>query len=242
MREQVAEILDKLGLDGIKAAILSDIEPYIALQPFAVSSEAVIPVGASKIGGQPDLPPDFRLAEAGDYRFIAQINLDALDEFELPVEGQGILYFFLNTTGQSVYHFSGDPDQLERQTRLTGPDGKAYQPQQVLPAMMLLTRQAWALPNVDWLMATYDLDRLFLREYSPLEMQNFLEASPHRLFGYPDIVKDEPCVSDSRLLLQLDTDEELGIQFKQDGTLYYCIPDDALATGQWQAAKAILQY
>lgn len=83
--ERLADVAERLTLPAIR------IEPTIV-------DEDTIPVGASKLGGRPDLPPDFvwpeRVGKA--LGFLAQFNLAevALYDVEKALPSSGILYFF----------------------------------------------------------------------------------------------------------------------------------------------------
>jgi uncharacterized protein YwqG len=75
------------------------------------TSEDDVPVGPSKLGGQPDVPTDFMWPDVGGKRlaFVAQIDLSALPKSDsLPMDG--VLSFFYNDE-QSAWGF--DPAHKE---------------------------------------------------------------------------------------------------------------------------------
>lgn len=91
MRDRLEAMFEKHNLGHIRDAFLSEVEPYLNIDFVNVQSEDIIPIGSSKAGGYPDLPPDMTPTAP----FVAQLNLDQLDEFHMPVpmpdlSGRGI--------------------------------------------------------------------------------------------------------------------------------------------------------
>ena len=90
--------LDASGLQRVSQSILELAEPAIRFETAPVQ-DAPLQVGASKVGGYPDLPPGIPWPECRGHPldFLAQINLTELSGFEgseqLP--RSGILFFFL---------------------------------------------------------------------------------------------------------------------------------------------------
>lgn len=127
-REEIGAAIDELGLSSLREEILSSIRPSIRIQATPVD-EQDLPLGASRMGGSPDLPPDFEwpfwMTPEGDHygrrtgdlprpnksllQFIAQINLTDLRglETDIVLPESGWLYFFYDTTKQP---WGFDPD------------------------------------------------------------------------------------------------------------------------------------
>ncbi|PIE84155.1 MAG: peptide methionine sulfoxide reductase [Bacteroidia bacterium] len=94
------------------------------------ADEASLPLGGSKIGGCPDLPPDVEWFTYGGrpMSFLAQINLREVHPYDSEgrLPATGILYFFYDSEqevwgfdpsdadGSRVYFHDGDPAQLRR--------------------------------------------------------------------------------------------------------------------------------
>lgn len=116
---------------------------FEALAPFSRNSvkitlkeqdESALSIGASKLGGHPDLPPDaqwFRIESAGiPMSFVAQINFAEVAPFDTEhrLPERGILYFFYDcscdgmpwgfdpedSAGWRVYYYGGDLSLLSR--------------------------------------------------------------------------------------------------------------------------------
>lgn len=225
MRDRLVEILEKHSLNDIRDAFLREVEPFLNIDFVNVKKEDIIPVGSSKAGGYPDLPPDMM----PNAPFVAQINLEQLAGFELPVSmpDNGFLFFFED----GLIPFNGERDDLVRRTDLEA----AYR-----PALLRLS-QGWLIPNADWVRVTFNPGSQFMVEYNILEMESFVISGIHRLFGMPDIVNDDPCQQDSRLLLQLDNDPEFGLNLGVDGTAYWCINEPALQEWKFEQATCVLQ-
>lgn len=134
------------------------------------ADEASIPLGGSKIGGLPDLPPGVTWPHREDkpLEFLAQINLGdaALFDREKLLPSTGLLSFFLDTrrfgaNRATVLYFEGpDWQRLEKPDSLTA-RGLMNSIRQLwegsrlkLPACSLSAGPAWTLPEweaSDWL-------------------------------------------------------------------------------------------
>jgi uncharacterized protein YwqG len=93
MKQAIADLLDKYRLSDLSFLIKDSL--LVRTYP---STEDTIPVGASKIGGRPDLPADIQWTrwKGKPLAFIAQIQLAELPkaEFLNILPSAGILYFF----------------------------------------------------------------------------------------------------------------------------------------------------
>jgi uncharacterized protein YwqG len=97
-RERMRELIEEHGLSDRADEIMADMRPSIHLTLRYDVEEADIPVGASKMGGSPDVPADFEWPTWNDQylSFIAQIRLSDAKPFDLEglLPETGILYFF----------------------------------------------------------------------------------------------------------------------------------------------------
>lgn len=77
-----------LDVNYIKSLMLPSVE--------IIETKADIKTGCSKLGGIPDVPPDFALPthEYGAYRFIAQFNLSEVSQALLPAKCKRIIEHF----------------------------------------------------------------------------------------------------------------------------------------------------
>lgn len=177
----------------------------IALSPNAMSDDS-IPLGMSKLGGQPHVPSDFEWPGYKDepLSFIAQINLSQLPLFaereRLP--GGGLLSFFYNDSvwgfdpkdrgGFRVYHFDGDVGNLIRVAPPSIP------PKKVLFGLLTHERKvrefkACALDCAPMLTLPDDFDTVGLPEELSDPYYELLESlgGHHRLLGHSEPIQGE---------------------------------------------------
>jgi uncharacterized protein YwqG len=97
-REKLLELLEQHGLSHRADEILSQCKPSIHLSLGYGVDEADIPIGASKMGGSPDVPPDFVWPEWNGIplTFIAQFRLSDVKPYDVEdlLPERGMLYFF----------------------------------------------------------------------------------------------------------------------------------------------------
>ena len=129
-KEQLAALIQEVGLGQIEDALLSAARPSLRLHLRPVE-ESTIPIGGTKFGGGADLPPDFEWpvwqgypesdrpryppgefsADAGPQEFLLQLRLEDLAAYDLGgvLPATGILYFFCATWKRALG--SGDTDR-----------------------------------------------------------------------------------------------------------------------------------
>jgi uncharacterized protein YwqG len=97
-RERMRELIDEYGLSDRSDELIADACPSIHLKPRYDVDDADMPIGASRLGGSPDVPEGFEFPTWNDryLSFIAQIRL--ADAMPYDLEGllppTGMLYFF----------------------------------------------------------------------------------------------------------------------------------------------------
>src|SRR5690606_33198558 len=100
-REKLLELLEQYGLSHRADEILSQCKPSIHLSLQYDMDEADIPIGASKVGGSPDVPPDFVWPQWNDIplTFIAQFRLSDVKPYDVEnlLPENGMLYFFFES-------------------------------------------------------------------------------------------------------------------------------------------------
>ena len=199
-REEVIRLVEDSGLSCAEE-ILNTLRP--SLRIYAEQGEiAAMPVGASRMGGMPDLPdeiawPSWLPPKARDNRrkaldFIAQINLEEVCNFDLGhnLPEEGMLYFFYdienftwgydpNDRGSSrVIFFKGPMEKLKRRLAPgVSPDTHAC---------MLSFEQDWTVKD------TFDIEVDEIDSFECLvdELQGDSETI-HRLFGQPQTIQDD---------------------------------------------------
>ncbi|WHY79791.1 YwqG family protein [Neobacillus sp. WH10] len=127
--ENLDLLLNEFELFNKKQEILLAIKPAIGIRRIE-ESEDNIPIGASKLGGSPDLPPhlEFPQYDNGFLTFLAQINLDEAKSFDVDniLPEKGVLYFFYDIIEQpwgfdkedngcfKILYFDGENSELTR--------------------------------------------------------------------------------------------------------------------------------
>ena len=101
--DEIREALRAAGLERLADVAERLTLPAIRIEPTIVD-EDTIPVGASKLGGRPDLPPDFVWPEwkGTGLTFLAQFQLSELVAYDVErlLPGEGMLYFFYEVEAQ----------------------------------------------------------------------------------------------------------------------------------------------
>jgi uncharacterized protein YwqG len=281
---QLLELLaNNPSLKRVAPAIAREALPCVRLFTNRVSDSA-IKIGASKLGGLPDLPDasEWPCRNGAPLSFIAQINVTALPKFdgleELPPNT--LLSFFYDTRNLI---FGWDPDEkscwrvvassvssaapLKRRRR---PKGLADEG--VFTPCALFTKLEESLPDpYSRIIELLKLTEAEQDAYSCI-FEDLIDAWPrHQLFGHAkqwqnDMQLDcqlisnglsvsapdwssgprrdalEAGVSDWRLLLQVDSDDNAGMLWGDLGSVYYWIKRSSLESRSFEDVWVLLQY
>lgn len=244
------------------------LRPHVRLHP-ARKAMADIPTGASRLAGQPDLPPGFAWPTHGPepMALLAQIDLAELaphaPQSALPASGW--LYFFwavdsggwgytAETAGSFAVHYHQGP--VEELTRTEPPAGLpqwaqdfapctvAFEPGVALPGWQDL-RYPKALDLSQDIESWYELSLRVMGVEPPGE-------TVHHLLGHPQLVQGDPRPQavkrrggepdDWNLLLQLETDTVSPNWMWGDvGTVYFLIRDQDLEARAFDQAWLVAQ-
>jgi hypothetical protein len=206
--------------------------PAIKVTPRA-AADAKLPVGASKIGGEPDLPAG--TAWPAGLTFLAQIDLsDAAahaPKGRLPSKGR--LYFFHDTRAHRagcVIHARAGA-KLVRATSPLKAAGK-YDIVSLSPAAIAFSPVETIPHRVSSLVAKWRL--------SDEENARYADGRPagqHQMLGHADLIQDD--LPKGVLLLQLDSDQT--IRSNWDGTVYFVITEADLAAERFEKTKVVFQ-
>lgn len=254
------------GLAHLHARIATTGVPCVN---FDAGEAEEVPVGASKLGGLPDLAPNTSWPRRGQrpLMFLAQINLSDLPDVQglTGVPPSGLLSLWYDTAdepwgdgreaeGFRVLHTASPADQLLR-TELPEfePDGVKF-------------------PNWPWQPFTecplritgsdcYDFESVVAgverqegpevaRQLEDAISEHLRDSPQHRLLGRPDAIQNdmaEELEDDTgrdgwTLLFQLDTDEDgPGWMWGDAGRLYYWIRKQDLARADFSQVRGRLQ-
>jgi uncharacterized protein YwqG len=107
-RERIRELIEEYGLSDRADEIMAEVRPSIHLTLRYDVDETDIPIGASKLGGLPDVPEGFEFPTwHGQYlSFVAQIRLSDAKPFDLEnlLPETGMLYFFFEVSQYLLVH------------------------------------------------------------------------------------------------------------------------------------------
>ncbi len=129
MKNKLFKIIKDNGLIHISRKLMEEAKESIRVYTYAVD-EKEIQLGASKIGGLPDLPKGMQWinTEGVPLSFIAQINMQDTRDYDYHklLPGAGIIYFFYDCDDQpwgfdpadrdgwKVFYYDGDSSELVR--------------------------------------------------------------------------------------------------------------------------------
>jgi hypothetical protein len=196
--------------------LLPLLRPAITLSPEPALKSA-IPLGASKIGGLPDLPGDVEWPQTGTQPllFIAQINLAEVAPFDteglLPHEG--LLSFFSDIGSSLLNRVLWLPTSgLLRATEF--PSKKTAEPGRFLNRIRSLFQRpqisqfpTWTLQaDLDWQLPAPEAPELELvltnaeQEIYAANLWDDLERArePHQLLGYPSTCQENVQIMEAR--------------------------------------------
>jgi uncharacterized protein YwqG len=280
--------LDKAGVRAAFIAaglsrLLKDID-FIAKDSIRLyttpAGEYDISIGASRVGGIPDVPTDFRWPERKELpqSFIAQIYLDEVHPYDTNgvLPQSGMLWFFYDAKQET---YGADPADRGGWRTLFSDDYAGLQRTAApnkLPAesqfkacsisfaseVTLSQSPQLEIPDFDW---TDDEVQKYETLLSTFPNPDDHAALHNRLLGNPETIQDDmrlECqlashgvsdINDPRaaelskgakewqLLLQIDTDERIGMRWGDAGTIYYWIAGQDLKAHRFDNTWLVLQ-
>ncbi len=190
--------LDMIDLSRHAASLWPMVRPGIHL---ACSGGSDIALGASKIGGQPDLPPDIEWPRYGGrpQAFLAQVNLAEMpladvaageaEGFDMPRDG--LLSFFWDSM-QEVYGLEAT-DRAAFHVMYTTPGAhlERRHADDSMLSQIALTESAWT-PSVHWTLPQNGV-RALLNDEEWIAYEHLLPAEAnHQFLGHALPVQAEP--------------------------------------------------
>lgn len=264
-QEMLHDMLLTAGLGRVTDVIERHARPSIRLTAHAVENEDALPVGASKLGGSPDLPPDFDWPMQGGYAlaFIAQINLSEASAYDAEhlLPATGMLHFFygyfnyytLGASLQTVNAVRYVDDEISRLRRTLMPSpfpkyGGPYRPcsfsfqREITP----LHYHYFSRLDASWLRDLQEHSGA-VEAFTEKERAAYDEVitrlqgpayNINRILGHPDPIQDLHLLSDEVLLLQVDSEDDLADMMWGDvGRLFWWMQKDALACRDFGSVK-----
>lgn len=251
-RVLLAELIDHYGFKHKRKQIEAFVERALLLRT-SKTDESILPIGQSKIGGRPDLPPGIvwpMLSTGKPLVFLAQINLAESAEVETfaDLPRIGLLSVF------SAYGWQEDGDDgtwlpvqtspdwtrilyqptangLRRQESPTGVKTFPAAPVKFVPILSLPEDEGE--PVLATLCASDDDQSRFSKihcTFNSVTMSPLGHPPKHQLLGYPFYEQGiEPMVVKQklRMVFQLESDDNIAMLWGDGGRLYFWMkPDD----------------
>ena len=251
--EEVKKRMKQAGLSRIAPAVLKLLLPSIRLIVGERSKEPV-----TRLGGTPNMPAEipWPTRRSGDpHSFLAQIDLGRLEICDgLPLPRNGSLFFFCDaeylpevsdlvdvSDGVKVVY---SPSSLSDNGLRTPPrelneaykfEGLSLQPTLDLTAP---AQNVWEIESLHLSDAeSYAYGELFAQVCASNE-------SIHRMGGHPNLVQygrldstDDMGGAEWRLLLQLDSENQAGMMWGDQGRLYFTIREQDLRPSRFEKAS-----
>lgn len=232
-RQEVASLAARANVSARK--LLRNSAPAIRLRPFVVESD--LPIGASRLGGVPDLPAShgWPRYDGRPMTFLAQLRCDELKaampgERSLPSDGWLVVFVALEPDG----NYPPDDDAVrcrylsdQAVLRMSWPDD--------LPASQRWDVEAVAavpMLSLPWL----ELDRLFDGDDFEAILQAEETIRPvHQVFGHPSSANDW-VFEEREFVLTIDSDSQMNTAFGPCGSLHITRPFGTLLEGLEQCA------
>jgi uncharacterized protein YwqG len=244
------------------------------------TDEGNLSIGASRIGGIPDLPPRIPWPEwkGLPQSFIAQIHLDDVRQYDTNAElpQTGMLWFFYDAQQQT---YGADPadrggwriifSEVYSGLRRTSAPANLPAASQFkacstsFASEITLSQQPkLEIPDFDW---TADEQQKYETLLSTFPNPADHAALHNRLLGYPETIQDDMRLEcqlashgvtdlndpraaelskgamDWQLLLQIDTDERIGMRWGDAGMIYYWITRSDLQAHRFDRSWLVLQ-
>jgi hypothetical protein len=240
-KEQAAH-MTKLLAQGKKLGLAAkDVErwarPCIELFTKA-ASKAASKVGASRLGGAPDMPADTKWPQGagGPMTFVAQLDCADLAPFDsaklLPDEG--MLAFFAGGYDEgAVLHFAGGQKLAPRAL----PKGAKFSAEKavVAPACAVALRGAVSVPGYE---QVEDVDTDAWHELWESSIREKDGVAPHRVLGHTLNDVESPPEGDVALFA-VRSDENANMEWGDAGTLYFMLDEESLRARKWSDVEVV---
>jgi len=192
--------------------------------------EAGVRLGATKVGGRPDLPEgvSWPVLNGRPASFVAQVDLREVGPVDesgtLPKEGH--LYFFCGEGDDNASAvLFGEPGATLRRAEFPPElsDRARY-----FPVVLQAERDLTLVPCESSLLTPAGLNEHEEAAYRDLLTDETQGKQRHRMLGHPDVVQNDsrPKSEEWILLLQVDSDDATGMSWGDSGRLYFWIRHD----------------
>ncbi len=203
-RDKLSQLLDEHGFGDHKQQILEQCQPAIHIVPTRVEDESTIPIGASKLGGSPDLPEGFEWFQWEDKPliFIGQFRLSEVAPFDTQdlLPKSGLLYFFYSEEweifgdpeswgGWEVLYYEDENLPLKRYPHPV--DESPYDDIKAMTPCMLTYEPLMTLPH--WQSSFYELlaQKMKLKPWDVTDKIFDIKHGRHWFFGLADAIQGD---------------------------------------------------
>lgn len=262
-REKSVEVIRNSELAAHADELIPQLLPSARLLRENASADDV-PIGASRMGGDPDLPAGFGWPFRKRLDCLLQIRLSDVPRHLVPEEcpERGMLWFFYDAVGQPWSNDGRDADGTRvlyhpseddlRRTPPPRPERHRSNRRRVASPCRVRIHEEWTLPEGPEIEEVGDLDAFFERHHAlSARLADGDQDPEHRLFGHPKSIQGEvidyatTAGWDRLHLLQLDSDDRRGSSpgwmWGDGGRLYFVIRRDDLAARDFTNVEMALQ-
>ena len=198
------------------------------------TTDSKTPIGISKFGGEPDVPPSFDWPMWDDepMTFLGQINCQQISQILAPsfFPDSGLLYFFNFVDVDGCYDITESDEPTYVVRHIDASDLKRTEMPESTHELEYCTRLLTptlgvSIPDLtDPTTVDLDLSDSERQAYTKLFLD--LGGAEHQLFGHPALIQPYPSSFKNRdLLLQVISDtEDHAFMWGDCGYLYFMIP------------------
>ncbi len=261
-KEKFRAILKKNKLSSYEDEIMSAVKWRLLIDKLYVGKESPRNIGFSKLGGNPDVPPEFEWPywKNRPLSFLMQLNLEDLKDFECSKfhSHTGFLYFFYdplqedwgieypkNKGAWRVIYYAVDKSVLLKTHNPSSNKNYTFPTCYIsfYPDIHLPSDSIQLLLFMKGDKFTCNEESIFDGNYSKIRSK-ILEYnhmfSNHALFGYADMIQEGPFFLNQIHLLQLGDDEQLNWRWGGGGRLHFYIKEEDLKKNDYDDVQIVL--
>jgi uncharacterized protein YwqG len=227
-----------------------------------------VAIGASKVGGIPDLPPGqtWPVDDGTPMQFLAQLNCREIVAHQamIGLPADGVLQFYQSHHGNKsrVLFFPVGTNLVAAEIPASIKSGKMLLAQFGVEFAMLPTIPHSETNEYKSLQLSEEDDEMLLETQARMAADIQSEQHGlHQIGGYPDAVQGDVFTEVEfdaagkrkqwdqaaahahqwRLLLQFDTDGDLAVMWGDAGMIYFCIREDDLRAKRFENVHSTMQ-
>lgn len=249
-RAAIFELVERHGLGARRDAIAALLRPGIGLETRELT-EADLAVGVSRVGGEPDLPPNLAwpVGAEGPMLFVLQVDLALVAPLDLEerLPSEGLLSVFADPFAREVrvfHHELGAPlvrrptpaDALRPPFRACGVEAKAELHLPPPSSVFLDTADGGCVFDSDERDAYWDEVWLAWRDH--LRPGPAGACGIHQLLGYAVAERLEAQELDEEVLIGFDSDDRAAMQWGDVHCVWVFMARDQLAARNFRELRA----